>query len=233
MLQTCDVWQPITEAVLVSSEDESWLQQARFKFSDDSDSDETEPAVNQAYLQALAALKQAGQAGQPKDRHSAPAEKFPLQSQAVSNPQLAVAWPNNQLEGSQPSGIIERQHQQHCPHGFPSKKPHQLPALSPGHVPSTQSEAAAPVACVSASQDAAEQYSLHKGQSSPLSTMEVLALLFPKEQSPAAAALWLMAAQELLLLNGLSGAVPSRRTGPTICWSDWQAKQKSIQHFLP
>jgi len=42
----------------VSSEDESWLQQARFKFSDDSDSDETEPAVNQAYLQALAALKQ-------------------------------------------------------------------------------------------------------------------------------------------------------------------------------
>ena len=109
--------------------------------------------------------------------------------QAVSNPQLAVAWPNNQLEGSQPSGIIERQHQQHCPHGFPSKKPHQLPALSPGHVPSTQSEAAAPVACVSASQDAAEQYSLHKGQSSPLSTMEVLALLFPKEQSPAAAAL--------------------------------------------
>ncbi len=58
MLQTCDVWQPITEAVLVSSEDESWLKQARFKFSDDSDSDEAESAVNQAYLQAVAALKQ-------------------------------------------------------------------------------------------------------------------------------------------------------------------------------
>ena len=42
----------------MSSEDESWLKQARFKFSDDSDSDETEPAVNQAYLQAVAALKQ-------------------------------------------------------------------------------------------------------------------------------------------------------------------------------
>ena len=58
MLQTCDVWQPITEAVLVSSEDESWLKQARFKFSDDSDSDEAESAVNQAYLQAVAALQQ-------------------------------------------------------------------------------------------------------------------------------------------------------------------------------
>lgn len=42
----------------MSSEDESWLQQARFKFSDDSDSDEAESAVNQAYLQAVAALKQ-------------------------------------------------------------------------------------------------------------------------------------------------------------------------------
>ena len=68
--------------------------------------------------------------------------------------------------------------------------------MSPGHVPSAQSEltctthpeAAAPVASVSASQDAAKQHSLHNGQSSPLSTMEVLALLFPKEQSPAAAA---------------------------------------------
>jgi hypothetical protein len=57
MLQTCDIWQPI-EAVLVSSEDESWLKQARFKFSDDSDSDEAESSVNQAYLQAIAALKQ-------------------------------------------------------------------------------------------------------------------------------------------------------------------------------
>ena len=58
MLHTCDVWQPITEAVLVSSEDESWLKQARFKFPDGSDSDEAETAVNQAYLQAVAALKQ-------------------------------------------------------------------------------------------------------------------------------------------------------------------------------
>lgn len=68
--------------------------------------------------------------------------------------------------------------------------------MSPEHVPATQSEllrtthpeAAALVASVSASQDAAEQYSLHNGQSSPLLTMEVLALLFPQEQSPAAAA---------------------------------------------
>ena len=116
--------------------------------------------------------------------------------QAVSNPQLAVARPNNQLEASQPSGIIKRQHQQHCHHGLPFTKPPQLPAMSPEHVPSTQSEllhsiqpeAAAPIASVSASQDAAEQYLPNK-QTSPLSTMEVLALLFPKEQSPAAAAL--------------------------------------------
>ncbi len=68
--------------------------------------------------------------------------------------------------------------------------------MSPGHVPATQSEllrttqpeAAALVASVSASQGAAEQFPLHNGQSSPLSTMEVLALLFPKEQSPTAAA---------------------------------------------
>lgn len=180
----------------MSSEDESWLKQARFKFSDGSDSDEAETAVNQAYLQAVAALKQAGQAGNSKDTHSAPAEKFALHSQAISNSQLAVAWPNNQLEASQPSGITKRQHQQHCHHGAPSKKPPQLPAMSPGHVPSAQSEltctthpeAAAPVASVSASQDAAEHYSIHNGHSSPLSTMEVLALLFPKEQSPAAAA---------------------------------------------
>ncbi|KAL0037349.1 hypothetical protein WJX79_003296 [Trebouxia sp. C0005] len=89
MLEACDVWQPITEAVLMSSEDESWLQQARFKFSDDSDSDEAESAVNQAYLQAVAALKQAGQAGQSQDKHSAPAEKFVLHSQAISNSHLA------------------------------------------------------------------------------------------------------------------------------------------------
>ena len=116
--------------------------------------------------------------------------------QAVCNPQLAVARPNNQLEASQPSGIIERQHQQHCHHGLPSNKPPQLPAMSPGHVPATQSEllrttqpeAAALVASVSPSQGAAEQFPPHNGQSSPLSTMEVLALLFPKEQSPTAAA---------------------------------------------
>ncbi|KAA6420978.1 MAG: hypothetical protein FRX49_09118 [Trebouxia sp. A1-2] len=91
MLEACDVWQPITEAVLMSSEDESWLQQARFKFSDDSDSDEAESAVNQAYLQAVAALKQAGQAGQSQDKHSAPAEKFVLHSQSTSGSLKAPA----------------------------------------------------------------------------------------------------------------------------------------------
>ncbi len=42
----------------MSSEDESWLKHSRFKFSDDSDSDEAESAVNQVYLQAVTALKQ-------------------------------------------------------------------------------------------------------------------------------------------------------------------------------
>ncbi|DBA86946.1 TPA: hypothetical protein ACH3X2_000340 [Trebouxia sp. C0005] len=196
MLEACDVWQPITEAVLMSSEDESWLQQARFKFSDDSDSDEAESAVNQAYLQAVAALKQAGQAGQSQDKHSAPAEKFVLHSQAISNSHLAVAWPNKQLEASQSSGIIKRQHQQHCRHSLPSEKASHLATVS-GHVASTQSEllrtiqpeAAAPAASVSAAQPTAEQYLLHNQQSAPLSTMDVLPLLFQKEQSPAAAAL--------------------------------------------
>jgi len=124
--------------------------------------------------------------------------------QANSNLQLAVAWPNNQLEASQPSGMTEKQHQQHCrllDEGLPSQEPLQLSAMATDNGHSRQSEplitiqpeAASPIASASASQivhqDAAEQHLLHNGQNSPLSTMEVLALLFPKEQSSAAAAL--------------------------------------------
>ena len=116
--------------------------------------------------------------------------------QAISNSHLAVAWPNKQLEASQSSGIIKRQHQQHCRHSLPSEKASHLATVS-GHVASTQSEllrtiqpeAAAPAASVSAAQPTAEQYLLHNQQSAPLSTMDVLPLLFQKEQSPAAAAL--------------------------------------------
>ncbi len=58
MMQVCDTWQYASEPAHVSSEDESWLKQSRFKFSEDSDSDEGEKTVNEAYLQAVSLLKQ-------------------------------------------------------------------------------------------------------------------------------------------------------------------------------
>ena len=42
----------------ISPEDEAWMKQAAYHFSDSSDEDEGDTAINEVYLQAVQALKQ-------------------------------------------------------------------------------------------------------------------------------------------------------------------------------
>lgn len=56
MTQAPAVWQELLGSELVSSEDESWLQQSGFHLSDSSD-DENSNLLSQAYVNAVAQLK--------------------------------------------------------------------------------------------------------------------------------------------------------------------------------
>lgn len=56
MLQATVSWSSLTSSGAVDSEDESWLNQPKFKL-DDSDSDSDYDIVNASYLQAVATMK--------------------------------------------------------------------------------------------------------------------------------------------------------------------------------
>ncbi|KAL3157941.1 hypothetical protein ABBQ32_012343 [Trebouxia sp. C0010 RCD-2024] len=57
MLQASVLWSSIPSSGAIDSEDESWLNQPKFKLTDDSDSDDAYDLVNASYLQAVAAIK--------------------------------------------------------------------------------------------------------------------------------------------------------------------------------
>lgn len=56
MLQATAQWSSISTGEAVDSEDESWLNQPKFKLTDDSDSDDSNDIVKAAYLRAVAAI---------------------------------------------------------------------------------------------------------------------------------------------------------------------------------
>ena len=57
MLQATVSWSTSPNSGFVDSEDESWLNQPKFKLTDDSDSDDGYDIVKASYLQAVAAIK--------------------------------------------------------------------------------------------------------------------------------------------------------------------------------
>jgi hypothetical protein len=57
MTQAQTAWRNLQGAQLVSSDDESWLEQSGFHLSDDSEEDEVHSLTAHAYVRAVNALK--------------------------------------------------------------------------------------------------------------------------------------------------------------------------------